>query len=225
MNLMITWDALNERQYQYGLDRGVLYIPGKPPTPWNGLLSVDEGSAPGDTEVMYRDGVPYLADVDASDFSAKITAMFYPDEFSECLGMPQMIDGFYIDNQKPKRFNLSYRTLIGSGGTDDPFGYQIHLIYNAVPSIGSRSRRTMGSEIETTDFTFDLACTPVRVGGFRPSSHFVIDTRTMDADQVRAMEGALYAKTEQEWPIPTVAELIMIINRPDVVTPFVERFL
>lgn len=222
---MITWDDLNERNYQRGLDRGVLYIPGHPPTPWNGLLSVDEGSEAGAKSVMYRDGVAYLADVDASDFAASVTALFFPDVFSVCLGMPQIIDGFYIDNQKPKRFDMSYRTLIGNGSVGDEFGYQIHLIYNAIPSIGTRSRKTIGDDTSMTEFVIDLACTPVRVPGFRPSAHYVIDTRTMSPEDVRSMEGALYADVEEDWPIPTVPELINIVGKADIVTPLVERFL
>ncbi len=222
MSLMLTWD---DRKYQHGLDRGVLYIPGRPPTPWNGLLSVDEGSEPGATEVYYRDGDPYLADVEASDFSATVSAMFFPEAFSECLGMPQVIDGLYIDSQKPKRFGMCYRTLIGQGGSDDPFGYQIHLIYNAMASIGARNRQSISEESELTNFTFDLACTPVRITGFRPSAHFVIDTRTMSSDNVRSMEGALYANVEESWPLPTIPELVDIVGGPDIVTPFVERYL
>lgn len=181
------------------------------PIPWNGLISVDE-SGSGSSEIIYRDGNIILSDADASDFAASVSAYFFPDELSECLGIPSVAEGMYVDNQKPKRFSLSYRTLIGSGSTGDMFGYQIHLIYNAVASIGTRSRKTLTDTPEMMPFTFDLVCTPVKLTGFRPSAHYILDTRGMNSTQLEDLEGILYGVGDIVGRMPTPTELFEMMN-------------
>ena len=188
---MLTWDKPDQRYYAHGLDRGALYIPGKDVLPWNGLQGFDEGSN-GSSAVMYRDGVIYLADTDAGDFTGQISAIFYPDEFGKCIGIPEATDGLFVDSQKPKRFCLSYRNLVGSGTNGDMFGYQIHLVYGCMATIGTRSRKTIGNSPEPSAFTFDVVCTPVKLPGFRPSAHYIIDTRGMSPSKVTQLETILY---------------------------------
>lgn len=214
---MLTWNAPNERYNEHGLDRGVLYLPGRDPVPWNGLVSVDEGQS-GTTTMFYRDGVVFLADADASDFVATLNARFFPNEFHECLGMPEAADGLYIDNQKPKRFGLSYRSLIGSGGVDDLFGYQIHLIYNVMASIAPRQRNTLGDEVDTVEFTFNLVCTPVKLPGYRPSAHFVIDTRHMSPGTIQELEDLIYGDGTTPGQLPSPTALYDIMNFGDAMT-------
>jgi hypothetical protein len=115
---MLTWGKPNERYFEHGLDRGVLYIDAKS-IPWNGLVSFDEGSEAASPTIMYRDGVVYLADMDATDFSGKMSCIYFPRAFNKAIGIPEVTDGFHVDNQKPQRFDLSYRSLVGSGGVDD----------------------------------------------------------------------------------------------------------
>lgn len=213
---MLTWDKPNERYYQHGLDRGVLYIPGKDPVPWNGLTGLTEGSN-STSSVLYRDGVIFLADADAGDFSAQMTAMFYPNAFAECLGIPEVADGLYVDNQKPKRFGLSYRSLVGSGMKGDMFGYQIHLVYNAMASIGSVQRQTLGKAVDPVEFTFDLVCTPVRLPGYRPSAHYIIDTRFMSKSTVTELEEILYGTSETPGSLPDPLTLFDLMNFGDAI--------
>lgn len=215
---MLKWDDPNERFYAHGLDRGVLYIPGLNPIPWNGLKEFDEGSSPGDTSMMYRDGVVYLADADAGDFTASLKAMFYPDEFGVCLGMPQVTDGMFVDNQKPKRFSLSYRSLVGSGTNGDMFGYQIHLVYNCIASIGARSRQTIGKDTDPVEFNFDIVCTPVKMTGFRPTAHYVIDTRNMAGSKVAELETLLYGDDVEPGVLPDPEAIFDLLNFGDAIT-------
>jgi hypothetical protein len=213
---MLTWDKPNERYYEHGLDRGVLYITGKDPIPWNGITGFDEGAS-GTTSMLYRDGVIYLSDADASDFSGKINALFFPDAFHECLGMPEVADGMYVDNQKPKRFGFSYRSLIGNGGSDDLFGYQIHLVYNAMASISSRSRKTIGSTSEAVDFAFDIVCTPVKLAGYRPTAHYIIDTRNMSPGRIIELENMIYGDGTTPGSLPDPNDLYDLMFYGDVI--------
>lgn len=214
---MITWDDPDKRYYQHGLDHGVLYIPDLNPTPWNGLISFDEGGEGGSTEMLYRDGVVYLADAEADDFSGKITAIMYPDAFGRCIGMPKVADGLYVDNQKPQPFHLSYRTLIGSGSRGDMFGYQLHLVYNCMASIGTRQRRTIGKDTAPVEFTFDVVCTPVKLPGYRPTAHYVIDTRGMSQSIIDEIEDILYGSGSTPGRMPEPQELYDLMNYGDVI--------
>lgn len=212
----ITWDDPNSRYYHTGVDRGVLYLPNDA-IPWNGITGATENGG-GAASVLYRDGVIYFADVEASDFSGNVTAFFWPDKFSKCLGMPEIAPGFSIDNQRPTPFGLSYRSLIGSGTEGDMFGYQIHLIYNAVASIGSRQRKTLTDTPEIMEFSFDIVCTPIKVPGFRPAAHFIIDTRNLDPAALVTLEDLLYGDGEVAAHLPRPDELYDILNFGSAIT-------
>lgn len=207
---MINWDNPDDRLYQTGCDRGAVYLEDGVAVAWNGLTGIDE-TGTGAASVLYRDGDIFYSEVEASDYTATIKAYFWPDEFGKCLGIPEITDGLYVDNQKPRKFNLTYRNLVGSGGRGDRFGYQIHLVYNALASVGTRVRRTRTREVQLEEFTFDLVATPVKMPGLRPSAHYIIDTRNMDKTTVRDLEEILY--TEGRFPEPQ--ELYDLMNFGD----------
>ena len=209
----VNWDNPDERLFSSGLDRGVLYFDDLSVAPWNGLIGVDE-IGEGSSSVLYRDGNIYYADVDAQDFKAQVRAYFWPDAFGKALGIPQATEGFYVDGQKPRKFDFSYRTLIGSGGRGDRFGHQIHLVYNAKASIGTRQRKTQNNQIQLDEFTFDLVCVPVGLPGFRPSAHYILDTRSMDTSSVAELEHILYVEARMPQPI----ELYDLLNFGDAIT-------
>jgi hypothetical protein len=201
----VTWDKPDERYFLHGLDRGVLYPSFSDPVPWNGLTGVDE-SGNGSTSISYIDGVIFMADADATDFSGKLSALFFPDEFAECIGMPEVTDGLILDNQKPKRFGLCYRTLIGSGIDGDMFGYQLHLLYNVMATVSTFSRKTINATPAPMEMNFDLVATPVRLAGYRPTAHYIVDTRRLDPETISMIEEILYgdgSTTAGRMPTPT----------------------
>lgn len=188
----VSWDPDHDRYFHQGVDRGVLYLKGGNPVAWLGITGVEEASD-SSTSVLYRDGVIYYSSVDPGDYSGKLTTFWYPDEFAACAGIPEVAPGFLVDNQRPTPFDLSYRSLIGSGSTGDMFGYQIHLIYNATALIGTRTRTTMTAEgTDIDELSFDLVCTPVKLPGFRPSAHYIIDTRNLSPERIAELETILY---------------------------------
>lgn len=217
---MFDWSNPEHRLYHHGLDRGVLYKTSSDAVPWRGLVSFDETTVGGTTELYYRDGEVYMASVDPGDFSGQLTAMMYPDEFGECIGMPEAAPGLYVDNQRAKQFSLSYRTLVGNGSTGDLFGYQIHLVYNCLATIGVRGRRTIGSDTTPMQFTFDVACTPIKLSGYRPTAHYVIDTRGMDPLLVSNLERILYGISIAESGITEpITEPILEVSAARLPTP------
>jgi hypothetical protein len=210
---MLTWDDPDKRFYQTGCDRGAVYLEDGIAAAWNGLTGVEE-TGTGTASVLYRDGVIYYSDVEPSDFKANVTAFFWPDEFGRALGIPEITDGLYVDNQKPRKFDMTYRNLVGSGGKGDRFGYQIHLVYNAVANLGSRRRRTRTNQTSLEEFSFELVATPVRLPGHRPSAHYILDTRNMDKSTITELEDILYV----EGRMPTPIELYDLMNFGDAIT-------
>jgi len=215
--MLITWDDPTRRYYQHGLDHGVLYIGTAAGIPWNGLISVDEGGE-GSMEMLYRDGVVYLADAEPGDHVASVTSMMYPDSFGACIGIPKVTDGLYVDNQKPQRFSMSYRTLIGSGSAGDMFGYQIHLIYNCMATIKQRKRNTIGKDTAPVSFEFDIACTPVKLPGYRPTAHIIIDTRSLSPSVLAELEAIIYGTASTAPRMPDPQELFDLMNFGDAIT-------
>lgn len=209
----IEWDKADERYYQTGCDRGVLYTQDGA-VPWNGITGVTE-SGQGAASVLYRDGNIFYADVEPSDFSGSVNAFFWPDEFARCLGIPEIAPGLYADNQRPSRFGFSYRSLIGSGTEGDMFGYQIHLVYNAIASIGARTRKTLTNSPEIQEFSFELVAVPVRVRGYRPTAHFIIDTRGMAPGTLELLELILYGAGGR---LPDPSELYDLLNFGSAIT-------
>lgn len=210
---MLTWDKIDERFFQTGTDRGVLYPTSGDPVVWNGITGVEE-SGNGSTSISYIDGKIFLADSDATDYSGKLTAFFFPDEFAVCVGMPQVADGLILDNQKPKRFSLSYRSLIGSGTAGDMFGYQIHLLYNVMASVNPISRKTVNNTPAPDEFSFDLVATPVKLPGYRPTAHYIIDTRRLDPETIAELESILYGSKDGLTPgrLPQPIELFDMLS-------------
>jgi hypothetical protein len=215
---MLQWDKPNERYFEQGLDRGALYIGNAPPIPWNGLTGLDESADGGGSTLLYRDGVIYFAGVQPSDFKASITAIWFPDEFGVCIGAPLVTDGLIVSGQRPKPFSLSYRTLIGQGGRADPFGYQIHLVYNATASIGGRQHRSLSPDGKINEFSFDLVATPVKLPGYRPTAHYILDTRFMSQTTKDQLEGILYGTPGVPGRMPTPSELYDLLEFGDAIT-------
>jgi len=208
----ITWNAPNERVFETGIDRAVLYLNDGSATPWNGLISVDEKGSDGVVS-SYLDGLPYLHFPIPKDYSATIEAYTYPDAFSEILGLVEINDiaGMYADSQVGATFSLSYRTLIGNATEGIDYAYKIHLVYNAVvvpPSFGYDS---MGSDINASTFSWDISAVPVPVEGYRPTAHFVIDTRHMDPEIVVKLERILYGDETTDASLPEPIDVIELL--------------
>lgn len=213
----IEWNRPQDQVVEGGIDRGVLYVDDGPIVPWNGLTSVSNNGE-SKTKELYLDGIKYHSHVSAKNWSGSLSALTYPDAFSELVGISEVADGFYIDSQATNRFNLSYRTTIGAPNVSDKVHHKIHLLYNLVADIGDYSYETLtSSSTSPTEFSFDLLATPVRLPGYRPSAHFIIDTRKIDANQLQLLEGLLYGSSTQEPSFPSPSVLFDLMTYSDQV--------
>src|SRR4029077_3104062 len=122
----LVWDVPENRKYETGLDRGVLYLFDGSGVPWNGLTSVVEHFNR-DTTPVYYDGMKISELVSLGYFSASMEAITYPDEFLTFEGYDALRRGVFMSDQISKTFGLCYRTLVGNALNENT-GYKIHIL-------------------------------------------------------------------------------------------------
>jgi hypothetical protein len=216
----LEWHRPQDFIFEAGLDRGVLYPEDDLAVPWNGLISVDDS---GSSEIsnFYLDGIAYLSVVSARDWKGRLAAYTYPDEFAELIGVGKLSDGLFADSQMPGRFGLSYRTMVSAPEVDTEQHYKIHLIYNAMASLGSFSNKTLSSgSAVPTEFSFDLTAVPMRVPQRRPTAHFIVDTRAVDPATIAELEGIIYGTESTDPMLPTIEDLIALLLVSGVVVVY-----
>lgn len=184
--------------------------------PWNGLTSVDENGA--DSAVSYYiDGRPFLFFPKPKEFQATIKAYTYPDEFAAVMGLVEATDGMYLDSQVGDAFDLSYRTLLGDSIQGTDAGYKIHLVYNATVAPQGLTYESASNSINPTDLSWEIQAVPVRIDGYRPTAHVVIDTRHMDATRIAEIEALLYGDDTHAPAMPTPQTVFDLLSFGDAI--------
>lgn len=206
----LLWDKAGERLYETGLDRGVLYLSDGSGVPWNGLTGVDEDFSDDGGDPVYFDGIKQLDSPLIGNFSATLSALTYPDEFLDFEGTESLGNGLYVDNQVPKTFGLSYRTLVGNDALLTDYGYKIHLLYNLTASITGDSHETLGSSVNPVEFSWSIGSVPVEIAGYRPTAHLIFDSSRMVGTLLQSIEDILYGTALVNPRLPTIQELITL---------------
>lgn len=207
----LTWSAAGERYFETGLDRGVLYVSGVG-VAWSGLISVEEAPTGGDAKPFYHDGIKYLNLAAAEEFEATINAYSSPPEFGPCDGQGAVYNGLFATQQPRKPFSLSYRTKVGNDSDGTDHAYKIHLVYNALAAPTNRSHQSMADSQNVSSLSWKITTLPPGISGYRPTSHFVVDSRFTPADILAQLEDTLYGNQSFNAALPTVAELLTIFG-------------
>lgn len=208
----IIWGEAGSRFFEAGLDRGVFFLDDESGVPWNGLISVDEVTSGGEPRPFYQDGMKMLNLAGAEEFGATVQSYYPPAGFEVCDGTFAISNGLYATQQPRKPFSFSYRTLVGNDLLGIKLGYKIHLVYNALAAASDRNRATVSDAAEPQPFSWGITTLPPIVTGFRPTSHFVIDSRTSDPEQLIEFEEILYGNLSVDSRLPDVEELISIFG-------------
>ena len=207
----LAWDAIGERRYETGVDRGVLYpaVNGTYPegVAWDGLIGVSESPSGAEPTALWADNMKYLSIMSAEEFGLTIEAYMYPEEFGACDGSAEIATGVTLGQQKRAKFGFSYRTLVGNDTNDTEYGYKIHLVYGCLASPSERSHQTVNESPEAETMSWEVSTTPVAVEGFKPVAHIVIDSTKANAEELAALEAKLYGTagasgTEASLPLP-----------------------
>lgn len=206
----LLWDQLGTRQYEAGVDHGVLYV-GDNAYPWSGLVSVKETTKGGENRAYYVDGVRYANRVTLEEYEASIDAYTYPAAFGECDGTKALSNGLFATKQRRKPFNFSYRTLLGNDVRGLSHGYKLHLVYNLTALPADRDYSTVSDSTEPLLFSWSVVASPP-VLNFTPTAHFVIDSRVTPDALLSQLESILYGNTEQEPRFPSAGELAFLFT-------------
>lgn len=208
----LTWGAEGSRFYETGVDRGVLYVGSDEGVAWSGIISVNESPAGGDPKPFYIDGFKYLNLSEAEEYEAEINAFYAPASFAPCDGTVSIQNGLFVTQQPRRPFSFCYRTLLGNDVDGVEHGYKIHLVYNALASPSSRDNASMSSSPEPAPFSWKITTLPPALTGYKPTSHFVIDSRLTDPVLLASLEEILYGSNEVISRLVTPAELITMFT-------------
>lgn len=210
----LTWGATGQRFYETGVDRGVLYVDTQPGVAWPGLISVPESPSGGDARAYYIDGIKYLNISSAEEFEATINAFASPAEFAPCDGTTAIHNGLFVTQQPRKSFGFSYRTMVGSD-LDPDYGYKIHLVYNALAAPSQRSNNTINDSSEPDAFSWDISTRPPTFTGYKPTAHFVVESKATAPYRLAAFEDILYGNDTNLPRLPPAQELVDFFSNND----------
>jgi len=212
----LMWDQVGEREYETGVDHGVLYLrdnAGNYPDgfSWNGLTTVTESPSGAESNKQYADNQVYLNLVSVEQFGATIEAFTYPDEFAECDGSEVPTPGVSIGQQGRKTFGLCYRTRLGNDVEADDLGYKIHVVYGALAAPSEKAYTTVNDTPEALAFSWEISTTPVDAGsGRKPTASLTIDSTKVDADALASLEDILYGTAGSDPRLPLPAEIVAL---------------
>lgn len=211
----LKWDQVGEREYETGVERGVLYIPDNTGAyntgfAWNGLVSVTESPSGAESNKQYADNRVYLNLVSAEEFGGTIEAFMWPTEFGQCDGTAEVAPGVYVGQQDRKTFGLSYRTLLGNDVAGNGYGYKLHLAYGLLAAPSEKGYTTVNDSPEPITFSWEFSSTPVDVPGHKPSAILTINSTEADPTDLAALEALLYGDATSEPELPLPADVIAL---------------
>lgn len=201
----LVWGQSNQVGYEAGVDRGVLYPLGGTGVAWNGLLAIDESREGGEIESFHYDGIKYLDVVANKTFKATLKALSSPEEFDPCKGLRSVVPGFIITRQERVRFGLSYRTGAGDN-------YKIHLIYNALATPSNRAYATLTDSANPSELEWTIDAVPPASSGYRPTAHFIIDSRKTDPWILKDIEDNLYGSATKTPTLPSSDDVYKVFH-------------
>ena len=212
----LTWDDLGKRFYETGVKQGVLYpqVGGAYPkgVAWNGLTAVTESPSGAEPTPLYADDIKYLELTSNEEFGCTIEAYTYPDEFKACNGEATLAEGVTIGQQTRVPFGFCYKTVLGNDEKKNDYGYNLHLVYGATASVSEKAFQTINDSPEAITFSWEVTTTPVAVKGFKPTAILTIDSTTIAAEKLTALEDILYGKDEAEARLPLPDEIAELVK-------------
>lgn len=202
----IVWDNVTDREYETGVDRGILfpmvgsiYPKG---TAWNGLISVSENPSGAENTPLYADNIKYLNLKTAEEFGGNLECYTTPKEFDACDGTEEVAPGITIGQQNRQNFGFSFRTMKGDASTQNK-GYIIHLWYGCSATPSERAYQTVNDSPEAITFSYEIATVPVPVNGdLKPTSLMLIDSTEVDPEKLKAFEDILYGTDGEDGADP-----------------------
>ena len=209
----LTWDAIDDRLVETGVEKGVLFVQGATKgVSWSGLTGVTETPSGAETTDLYADNQKYGGLQSAEKFGGTIEAYTYPDEWMECDGQIEIVPGLVAGQQDRKTFDLSYRTKIENvaGGTGS--GYKLHLAYGCKASPSERAYKTVNDSPEAMTLSWTFTSTPVALDGHKPTALLTINSTKVSSADLTTLEKIIYGDAATEPRMPTPDEVVALIG-------------
>lgn len=206
----IVWDRIEDRRFETGIDRGVIYPWGDdPPVAWNGLTSVAE--SPGrESKVYYQDGAKVLIRLIAPGYKAKISAFTYPDVLDTLMGNVVAAPGVRYHDMRESSFDLCYRTLIGSALDGTEHGYTLHLVYGLVINPNDKTYNSLSDQPDAPTLQWDAEAVQTPANGL--ITHISIDSTEADPAKLAALEAQLYGTADADPGMPIPAAVTSLLS-------------
>lgn len=212
----ITWDEAENRLYEYGISKGVLfpmensgaYAEGKA---WNGLINITDSPEGADVTKLWADGIQYAGITGAEEYHNSTEAYTYPEEFAACDGSASPVKGMYVGQQPRKKFGLCWRTEIGNANTDT-LGYKLHIAYGLSASPTEKSHDTVNDSPDAQTFSWDFEGTPVPMTGYKPTAKLEFDSTKLGAAKMKVLEDILYGTATDASRLPTPDEILAALK-------------
>ena len=223
----LTWDAVGQRIFETGVDRGVLYIPNAQGVlnngvAWNGLTTVTESRSGAEATPQYADNIKYLNLISAEEFAATIEAFTYPDEFAQFDGTATPTPGVQVGQQNRKTFGLAFRTRVGNDLVGTDFGYKLHLIWGCLAAPTEKAYATINDSPEAITFSWELSTSVQDAGpNLKPTAQITIDSTKVPAAKLAQLEALLYGTGGVDPQLPTPAAVIAIFTAGNIAIPVV----
>lgn len=193
----LKWDQIGEKFYELGTDRGVIYPQNSSGTypagyAWNGLTGVTYTPSGAEATKLYANNGQYVSLLSAEEVGGTITAYTYPDEFAACNGEAELVAGVRVGQQTRTPFGLTWRTFVGNDTAGQEHAYIIHIMYGCQASPSEKAYTTINDSPEAVELSYELTTTPVSVANMKPTAYLEIDSRTISAEALTALENKLY---------------------------------
>ena len=193
----LKWDETGKKFYELGTDRGVIYPQSASGTypagaAWNGLTGVTYTPSGAEATKLYANNGQYVSLLSAEEVGGTITAYTYPDEFAACNGEAELVAGVRVGQQTRTPFGLTWRTFVGNDTEGQEHAYIIHIMYGCQASPSEKAYTTINDSPEAVELSYELTTTPVNVTGMKPTAYLEIDSRTVSAEALEALENKLY---------------------------------
>jgi hypothetical protein len=208
----ISWSVVGDRTFEAGIDRGVLYVDGDAGVPWIGLVAINHGQSGGAVKPRYQDGIKISNRAAPEQFEATIEAITYPLEFERCDGTYRGENGLRLTQQRRKPFGMSYRSQIGNDVAGLGLGYKLHILYNLKAEPSDHVYQTLSDQTDPIAFSWKVSSRAAQVIGYRPTAHFVIDSRDVPAELMQAVEDSLYGDEDGEATLLSPGELMFLFD-------------
>lgn len=207
----LEWDKIEDRIFEAGVERGVLYPLDGPGVAWNGIVSINEKTSR-EVKDYYLDGMKFLDHVVLGAYAAQLQAFTYPDELDKILGIQEFAPGVRVHDQRVGMFHLSYRTLIGDPLDGLDLGYKLHLVYNLTANPSDNAFNSLAEQMTANSFTWDLSGIQTSMWGIRPANHLSFDSRHTDPTILANLEAQLYGTADTDPAMPDLVQLLTDIE-------------